>query len=595
MKKKVSALAAVTIATMLTASLAGCGSSNTGNNGNVNGNTKSDTASNDKSNAANSNNTTTETEEKAPLEPVKISALIGPSSLSGVQSDEISTEIFEKKFGLKIDHIFAGDKFDERLSAIMASGDMPDLIEFKDKKQFESAVKAGVLMSLDDLVAQYGPDITNNLPSMLQYMRDNYSDGSGKLYGLASQIGVSQPTNLLHMALYSRYDLYKKAGSPELKTFDDLLNTLKTMQAEYPKNDKGQKVYPLQLWSDWDSISMSLVDFTIPGYMGVSANSGTLQFTEYDPTTKQLKSVFDPSSDYMKGVEFFHKANQQGILDPDSISQKWPNAESKTKEGRVLTTMWGWQSQIFNGNDLVKSNPMAGMIPLFPKDEAKMLVQAELPVGGGYVFGIGKNSKNADRIIQLLNYSATVQGSTELMNGVEGKAWTLNNGKAEYAPEYLEKVAKNDPSTAGYESFLMLNKWNIDPRTNESITHEGWSQFVKKNLTSAEQEWATANNSLNVYDYAKKNLTVVQDDGVVALAGAPSDDIKVIQQKLGEILKTMSWKMVYAKNDAQFNELKQELIDKATQLGADKNFQWAQTELAAASAKASKYTEYHVQ
>ncbi|WNR42758.1 extracellular solute-binding protein [Paenibacillus roseipurpureus] len=579
MKKNFSSITGMVIVGTMAISLTGCGS------------TKTETPSESTQPSAAA---TASAAASTALEPVKIQALIGPSALSGIQSDEISKEIFEKKFGLKMDYIFAGDKFDERLSAIMASGDMPDLIEFKDKKQFESAVKAGVLMSLDDLVAQYGPNITNNLPSMLQYMRDNYSNGTGKLFGLASQIGAGQPTNLLHMALYSRWDLYKKIGTPELKTYDDLLQAMKKMQAEYPATAAGQKVYPMQLWSDWDSISMSLVDFTLPGYMGVNANAGTLQFTEYDPASKQIKSVFDADSKYFQGVDFYYKAKKMGLLDPDSISQKWPNAETKTKEGRTLTALWGWQSQIFNGNDFVKSNPQAGLIPLFPKDEAKFLVQAELPVGGGYVFGIGKNSKNADRIIKLLNYAATAQGSTELMNGVEGKAFTIKNGKAEYAPEYLEKVMKNDPSTAGYESFTMLNKWNIDPRTNEPITHEGWSQFVKQNLTAAEQEWTKANNVSNVYEYAKKNLKVVQDDGVTALAGAPTDDIKVIQQKLGELLKTASWKMVYAASDNEYNTLKQDLMDKASKLGADKNFTWAKTEFAAAAQKASKYKDYKV-
>jgi len=93
---------------------------------------------------------------------------------------------------------------------------------------------------------------------------------------------------------------------------------------------------------------------------------------------------------------------------------------------------------------------------------------------------------------------------------------------------------------------------------------------------------------------ARKNLKVVQDDGIVALASAPSDDIKVIQQKLGELLKTVSWQMVYAKSDTEYKALKLQLAQKAKALGADKNFAWAQKEYNVAKAQATKYTEYHI-
>ncbi|MNW23293.1 hypothetical protein D3C71_2253020 [compost metagenome] len=39
------------------------------------------------------------------------------------------------------------------------------------------------------------------------------------------------------------------------------------------------------------------------------------------------------------------------------------------------------------------------------------------------------------------------------------------------------------------------------------------------------------------------------------------------RDQVGEVIKEMSWKMIYAKNDSEFNSLKEEMIRKAKDLG----------------------------
>ncbi len=534
-----------------------------------------------------------------PLTPVQITALAGPGTMSGVQTDPIAKEVFEKRFGLTIDFIFAGDKFEERLATEMSSGELPDLVCFTNRKQAETAVQANLLLDLDPLLAEYGQDLSANMPAMLQFMRDNLSGGSGKLYGLTNYVGSQTMTDAIHLALYTRWDLYKQVGAPQVDTYEELLPVFRQMQDLEPENDKGQKNYTFTLWADWDANEMAMANWTIVNYRGVnnSQDNGTLAFTEYNQETKQLKSMFDPDSTYLQTIRFYFKANQMGLLDPDSVTQKFDNVLNKLNDGRLLTAYWGWMAATFNGSPLVEANPLAGMIPVFPKKEARLFLSPNSPVGREFVWSVGAKTQYADRIVSLLNFAATARGAAELMNGVEGTDWSIVDGKAQFLGDNLEKFVTNDPTVkyiGMYEPMCLMSPWNVDPRTGEPINRTCWSQVIRRNLRESEKQWAEANGVLNAFDFASKNLVTVQHDAVSNMTSAPPDNIKIIQQKLAELAKAQSWKMIYAKSEAEFESLLQELLEKAQGLGSETNFEWAQNELAAAKEKAGKYVEFNV-
>jgi putative aldouronate transport system substrate-binding protein len=51
-------------------------------------------------------------------------------------------------------------------------------------------------------------------------------------------------------------------------------------------------------------------------------------------------------------------------------------------------------------------------------------------------------------------------------------------------------------------------------------------------------------------------------------------DIKQKNSEVGKVIKEYSWKMMFAKDDNEFNSLKQQLITKAKGLGYDDVVKW---------------------
>jgi putative aldouronate transport system substrate-binding protein len=84
-------------------------------------------------------------------------------------------------------------------------------------------------------------------------------------------------------------------------------------------------------------------------------------------------------------------------------------------------------------------------------------------------------------------------------------------------------------------------------------------------------------------------LKVVKKQDFKGYTSSAPDDIKVIQSKMGDVVKLNSWKMIYAKDDTEFNQIKQEMIDKCKALGSDIEFAWEKSQLASALKKAAKY------
>jgi len=77
----------------------------------------------------------------------------------------------------------------EKTQALLASGDLPDLMKFKDRDSFLIAVDAGMVVNLDEHMDKL-PNVENNLGAVLDYHRKYMSSGTGSLYGTPDQVGA---------------------------------------------------------------------------------------------------------------------------------------------------------------------------------------------------------------------------------------------------------------------------------------------------------------------------------------------------------------------------------------------------------------------
>ena len=133
-----------------------------------------------------------------------------------------------------------------------------------------------------------------------------------------------------------RWDLYQKLGSPKMTEMEDILPVLKKMQELEAEERFRQRTYGLSLWGDWDGNYMTLAKQpgSIYGYdLSDGFNEGTL--LEISANEEKYQGILDDNSYYLRSLKFYYDANKMGLLDPDSMTQKFEDVVNKYKDGEL--------------------------------------------------------------------------------------------------------------------------------------------------------------------------------------------------------------------------------------------------------------------
>jgi putative aldouronate transport system substrate-binding protein len=531
------------------------------------------------------------TAETIAKEPIEINALLGPMNNFGVQDDSIATYL-QNKFGITINIAQAGADWDQKIAIQMAAGDLMDLILFKTQNELTNAVKSNLVMPMDSLISKYGKDIVKNAPEMVAYSKESLSDGTGKLYGLGARVSRNPLVGAnIHPGMYVMWDIFKKTKMSPPNTMDDMLKILQKMQSIYPKTPQGKKTYAITLWSDWDGVFMLLNE------QGPALNMSTDsrgELSEKDLKTGKIRSVLDPNSSYIKGLKWLYDANRMGLLDPDSLTQKWDNALQKTNEGRILSVFWNWEQNMVNNSELFAKNPMHGYAPLFIKSSVYDSGLTKKYLGNSFYYAIGANTQYPERIMELLNYFYTPEGVSTLVNGEQGKYWNIKGGKASFTQDAFKQV------TTGGKLSYDLNKYanlcgidyeDKDPRTGEKYVYTGWSSYQKNTMNARDKDWSSVMKADTPTQWLTKNTKLVDGDPSAGFAPPQPKDIEEIVKRCGEVVKTNSWKAVFSKNLSQFNSYIKDMQNKCKAYGISKWDEYRVKSLAEGKKAFSKYVK----
>lgn len=504
-------------------------------------------------------------EAAAPGEVVTLRMFSMPANTSGLQENSYWTELLKEKVGVQIDLLPSGDQGEQKLAALMAAHDLPDVVVLKSYKHVVDAIAADLLLCLDDYQDKL-PDAFKNIPNAIQYFRDNVSNGTGKAYALPNGVStVSATSGDTDFGPCMRWDLYKQIGSPELKTFEDVIPALKQMLEIYPTNEDGQKVYGFSLWTDWDAISMqSAGDFQ--AFYG----HGQFGFVEVNYADNTFKTIFDEDSLYKRWLKLLFTANQEGIVDPDSLSQRWNDYLDKQTAGRVLYAHWTWGSGSFGTPD--RSAAGVGFMPVYVSDTTIERGTAPNYIGASWPYAISKNTPYLEQALKFVNWMYSYDGVWEMSYGPKGEYWDVDeNGP--YITEFgyqmgadpNVKFAKGGRQGEGLNviNSAGLSDREINPTYGTTISTLGWQKkdFAPPD-TALVADWK---KTMNCYDgtiaFLKSKGMMIEKD--FAPMEPDSDEVNQINSRIGDECKNLSWLMVFAKDQAEFDALWAELVDKA--------------------------------
>ena len=354
----------------------------------------------------------------------------------------------------------------DKFNVLLAGGDLPDLVR-TGPDNFEQLVAGKNVLPLDDYLEEYGKDILANAPDTVAFSRKYWSNGENKLYFLPVQVGPDTAEIEHAIGPVVRWDYYKELGYPETNNIDEYLQMLKEMQDAHPTTEDGKKVYAISMFADWGN--WYLVQ-PMSAFMGYNSISGST-LGQYHVDTNEFALSLDEGGLYWDSIDYYYKANQLGILDPDTLTQKYEDLQAKITAGQVLTAPATWGAGSFNKDH---AGTTQGFMAL-PMKWGNQWYGMDYKVGWiDKSIGISSTCKYLEAAVAFLNYCYSYDGARTLYSGVEGVDWDLVDGKPVMKQETLDLQKAGgeawQESGIGFDvNFMGLGQNVIDPEDGKPV------------------------------------------------------------------------------------------------------------------------------
>ncbi|MBL1125065.1 ABC transporter substrate-binding protein [Streptococcus suis] len=502
----------------------------------------------------------------------------------GVQEGWFAKQV-KDKFNIKLNIIapnVAGNG-DALYQTRTAAGNLGDIVITNSGQRYQELVEAGLLYDATDLYKDMKN--VNQYDTAVQHLNKD-----GKIYGFPTEVSSLKPTEPsealdLTFGSYLRWDLYQKAGYPKVNTLEDLLPVLETMQKENPTTQSGKKVYAFSLFADWDGNMMNAGKqlAALYGY-------DELGFTLVKADGSDVQSVLDSKSEYIRALKFYFKANQMGLVDPESTTQNWDTLFSKYQDGQVLFSWWPWLGKsAYNTSDHLNAGMGFMEVPIA---DQKIFSKGNNAYGGENFIGIGSNVKDPKRVAEFIDWLYSPEGirsnssSNQGSAGIKGLTWDLNKDNKPELTDFGKKAFLSNegvdvPSEYGKGSYKdgvsalnvnTVSPLNIDPETQSPYFFNLWESYQAENdVNPVSTDWKDhMDQATSTIDYLEKHNQILVAPGSGYIAPKDDSEIDTIRNQIKSTIKEYSWKMVFAKDEAEFNNLLKEMQDTANGLGYDK-------------------------
>ncbi|HKM00155.1 MAG TPA: sugar ABC transporter substrate-binding protein [Mobilitalea sp.] len=503
------------------------------------------------------------------LKPMVLEVYSQPANFQGEQVGW-TAKILKDKFNITLSiiapQVAGGDIF----AARSASGFLGDLV-ILDNADIQACVKSGLIY-----------DVTESMKKLTSFedfkvQLDSYNSSlegtaEGSYYAWPTEMTNTSPTTFTPIipgvAPTIPWDYYKEIGAPEMNNLSDLVKTLRAIQDLHPTNAAGDPSYGITMWPDWDGTSIENANQLTKWY-GQEVNGSILL-----DTSGKMIALNDDNGAYHKILQFFYEANQAGVVDPDSGTQNWDSVNSKFNSKRAFLIWNDWQQGFWNTTDRGNNGENYIMAPI---NDMSLYQPSDPFFGSGRAFAVGTDDpEKQERVMMLLDWMSSPDGLESIHGGIKGYTYEDAADGSGFVRTAVGETALMD-NTAVPEEFggglyadgmIQVNQWAVagiatNPKNNTSYSASLWPAEVEKAKTTTTKEWSERFDAENSVDYLLKTNTISVVPFVNVNLEPDSTDIALIRSNCGQLVKDASWKMVFAKDQAEFdsfwNELKEEL------------------------------------
>ena len=343
---------------------------------------------------------------------------------------------------------------DEKTNAILASGDLPDVM-YVPMKDLDTMINAGMLLNLDDYldkmpaVQAYEP-----METALNYVRKFKSAGTESVYALPLGVGKAATPEYTDAternAVKLNWAAYEAAGAPAINSMDDLLPAMAQMLEANPTNADGSACFGTILNSGSDTTCWNCMTiwYRMQGYL----EKELPYLLESNMVEGTNTSILSKDSMYYKGLQWYNTAYQQGLIDPDSI-----NNDRATQSPKVQSAL-----------AMIPSGSLPGWAPNYQPyyvPDTKLYFNNNSPYGSDkYMIAINAKTQNVDACLAFVDMLADPDAYLVINQGPEGEFWQSDDkGDATFTDaglEHLKTAEVGDFTGFALASGEKLALWN---------------------------------------------------------------------------------------------------------------------------------------
>lgn len=512
----------------------------------------------------------------------------GLANFQGIQSGWFG-KVVKDKFNMELNIIAPnvaggrGTLFEVRAAA----GNVGDLIIYEGERgTLQEMVASRLVLDMSGLLA--GKDIMRYQRAIDNLNKDIAPSG---IYGIPSEVSENlplTPSESLEPTYgpYLRWDIYAALDYPPMATLEDMLPVLAAMQEAYPVNEKGKKTYSFSFFSDWDGNMMNAAKQPACFY-----GYDELGFALVAADGHDYQSIMADDSLYMRVLRLYYEANQLGLVDPESLYQNFDSVYEKYRNGEILYSPWPWLGQAAYNTSTNKEAGRGFMMA----DIADMNIYSygSLPEGNvSTIICIGSQAKDPQRLADFIDWLYSPEGifyngaqDTGGTAGPEGLCWVRGeNGPelTEFGREaFFEKDAVVPEEWGGGIWADGVSALNYKAVAQCELTPEGfpyaytlWDSVLEMFETPLEADWKAVMGAETTKDYLVTNGKMTVAPGSSYIVPSEPSEIMTIRGWCQPVILEYSWKMVFAKNNDEYQSLKKEMQDTVMSFGYETVYEW---------------------
>lgn len=352
-----------------------------------------------------------------------VDSLVDPSEMPAIQRLEEQTGIH-----LEWDMVKAND-WPTKLNLMFVSGEYPDIILSANTTvdQEEYGVTQQLLIPLnDDLTSKYMPNYTERRLAEDSDPCVGLKASDGNIYSIGYMVGQYINTNAHYFINQDWLDRLNLSTPKNLDEITDVLRSFRDQDADGDGDTSNEIPLMMSLDNGYYGVRYMLPMFGVPANPSKWIHIDNDKKVQFTPTQQGFREC----------MEWLHTCYEEGLLDPEMISQDQNTAESKLISGNAgFFTAWRLKAMNFD-------NGVAATCQVYtPDSNTCMSRMIEMARAGAFITSTNEHVPESLRLLDAMMETETMYslyyGEKDAADGTgwtydeDGKVKTLMMGDIE--------------------------------------------------------------------------------------------------------------------------------------------------------------------